>query len=92
LTDHPTTYLKYDWLTEEELEEKLRDLQREKTIRETTLQRINPQTHEARLQRKQSPQTESNPETTSTGFPNSVTFEPTIIQGHQDNIPPSTII
>jgi phage FluMu protein Com len=56
------------------------------------LQRINPQPHEARLQREQSPQTESNPETTSIGFPNNVTFEPTIIQGHQDNITPSTTI
>jgi hypothetical protein len=92
VTDHPTTYLKDDWLTEEELEEKRRDLQRGKTIRETTLQRINPQPHEARLQREQSPQTESNPETTSIGFPNSVTFETTIIQGHLDNITPITII
>jgi hypothetical protein len=74
------------------LEENRRDLQREKTIRETTLQRINPQPHEARLQREQSPETESNPETTRTGFPNSVIFEPTIIQVHQDNITPSTII
>jgi hypothetical protein len=49
VNDHPTTYLKDDWLTEEELEEKLRDLQREKAIRENTLQRINPQPHEARL-------------------------------------------
>jgi hypothetical protein len=49
------------WLTEEELEEKRRDLQWEKTIREATLQRINPQPHEARLQRDKSPQTESNP-------------------------------
>jgi hypothetical protein len=71
------------------LEEKRRDLQREKAIR---VQRINPQPHEARLQREQSPQTESNPDTTTIAFPNSVTFEPTIIQGHQDNIPPSTII
>jgi hypothetical protein len=92
VTYHPTTYLKDDWLTEEELEEKRRDLQRNKTIRETTLQRINRQPHEARLQREQSPQTESNPETTHIGFPNSVTFEPKIIQGHQDNITPSTII
>jgi hypothetical protein len=57
VNDHPKTYLKDDWLTEEELEEKRRDLQREKAIRETTLQRINPQPHEARLQREQSPQT-----------------------------------
>jgi hypothetical protein len=56
------------------------------------LQRINPQPHEARLQREQSPQTELNPETTSVGFPNSVTFEPTNIQGHQENITPRTII
>jgi hypothetical protein len=74
------------------LEEKRRDLQREKAIRETSLRRINPQPHEARLQREKSSQTESNPETTSIGFPNSVTFEPTIIQGHQYNITPSTII
>jgi hypothetical protein len=79
VTDHPETYLKDDWLTEEELEENRRDLQREKTIREATLQRINPQPREARLQREQSPQIESNPETTSIGFPNSVTCEPTII-------------
>jgi hypothetical protein len=52
VTDYPATYLKDDWLTEEELEEKRRDLQRDKTIREATLQRINPQTHEARLQRE----------------------------------------
>jgi hypothetical protein len=74
VTDHPATYLKDDWLTEEELEEKHRDLQRAKTIREATFQRINPQPREARLQREQSPQKESNPETTSVGFPNSVTF------------------
>jgi hypothetical protein len=53
VTDHSTTYLKDDWLTEEELEEKRRDMQKEKTIRETTLQRINSQPHEARLQREQ---------------------------------------
>jgi hypothetical protein len=92
VTDHPTTYLKDDWLTEEELEEKRHDLQREKAIRETTLQRINPQPHEARLQREQSPQTESNTEPTSVGIPNSVTFEPTIIQCHQENSTPRTII
>jgi hypothetical protein len=57
VTDHPTTYLKDDWFTEEELEEKRRDLQMEKAIRETSLQRINPQPHEARLQREQYPQT-----------------------------------
>jgi hypothetical protein len=51
VTDHPTTYLKDDWLTEEELEEKSHDLQKEKSIRKTTLQRIDPQPHEARLQR-----------------------------------------
>jgi hypothetical protein len=92
VTDHPETYLKDDWLTEEELEEKRRDLQREKTIREATLQRINQQPHEARLQREKSPQTELKPEKTKIGFPNSVTFEPAIIQGHQDNITPRTII
>jgi hypothetical protein len=32
VTDHPTTYLKDDWLTKEELEENRRDLQREKAI------------------------------------------------------------
>jgi hypothetical protein len=58
VTYYPETYLKDDWLTEEEFEEKRRGLQREKTIRESTLQRINPQPHEARLQREQSPQTE----------------------------------
>jgi hypothetical protein len=62
VTDHPATYLKDDWLTDEELEEKRRDLQREKTIREATLQRMNPQPHEARLQREQSTQTELKPE------------------------------
>jgi hypothetical protein len=67
-------------------------MQREKTIREANLQRINPQHHEARLQREQSPQTELIQETTSLGFPNSVTFEPTIIQGRQDNSTPITII
>jgi hypothetical protein len=57
VTDYPATYLKDDWLTEEELEEKRRDLRKEKTSGEATLQRINPQPHEARLQREQSPQT-----------------------------------
>jgi hypothetical protein len=57
VTDHPATYLKDDWLKKEELEEKHRDLQREKSIREATLQIINPQPHEARLQREQYPQT-----------------------------------
>jgi hypothetical protein len=56
------------------------------------LQRINPQPHEARLQREQSPQTELIPETASVGFPHSVTFEPTIIQGHQEDSTPRTII
>jgi hypothetical protein len=56
------------------------------------LQRINPQPHEARLQREQSPQTELIPETASVGFPSSVTFEPTIIQGHQEDSTPRTII
>jgi hypothetical protein len=56
------------------------------------LQRINPQPHEARLQREQSPQTELIQETASVGFPHSVTFEPTIIQGHQEDSTPRTII
>jgi hypothetical protein len=58
VTGYPETYLKDDWPTEEELEEKFRDMQREKTIREATLRRINPQPNEARLQRDQSPQIE----------------------------------
>jgi hypothetical protein len=52
VTDHSATYLKDEWLTEEEFEEKRRDLQKEKAIRETTLQIINPQPHQARLQRE----------------------------------------
>jgi hypothetical protein len=88
VTDSPATYLKDDWLTEEEFEEKRRDLQMEKTIREYTLQRINPQPHEARLQREQSLQTELILETASVGSPHSVTFEPTIIQGRQEDSTP----
>jgi hypothetical protein len=52
------------------------------------LQIINPQPDEARLQREQSPQTELIPETASVGLSHSVIFEPTIIQGHQEDITP----
>jgi hypothetical protein len=58
-TDNPPYHLDDDWLTEEEQEVKRHNLQRETTIRDATLLRIDPKPHDTRaapMDREQAPQ------------------------------------